>query len=204
MALFIRAPGRDRESLGEPGARAATARRLGRCILPLALAIAAAACGPAPEAPKAALAAGEWREFEGTWSAAGSRKIMALGADRRASIIDLRGSMLMAGPGRPGVGFRSELIALADSETGLVGRSVWTDENGEQVFSEVKGEGTAAKNRITGTILGGTGRYAGATGSYEFAWRFVIEAEDGSIQGSAVGLKGRVRPGEPGTGGLPK
>ena len=147
------------------------------------------------------LAAGEWREFEGSWNAAGRRRSIPLGADRRGSIIDLRGSMLLAGPGRPGVGFRSEVIALVDSETGLIGRSVWTDEKGDQVFSELKGEGTAAKNRITGTILGGTGRYAGVTGSYEFAWQFVIEAEDGSIQGSAVGLKGRVRTGQPNAGG---
>ncbi len=44
-------------------------------------------------------------------------------------------------------------------------------------------------------FLGGTGRYAGATGSYEFSWQWVMEAEDGSIQGRAVELKGRVRPG---------
>ena len=68
------------------------------------------------------------------------------------------------------------MIALVDSDTGLEGRSVWTDENGDQVFSELKGEGTAAKNRIAGTILGGTGRYAGVTGSYEFSWQFVMEA----------------------------
>jgi len=169
----------------------------------VALALAAAACGPSPEPPKsAAAAAGEWREFEGSWSAAGSRRSLSLGEDRRGSIIDLRGTMLMAGPGRPGVGFHSEVIALVDSETGLIGRSVWTDEKGDQVFSELQGEGTAAKNHIAGTILGGTGRYAGATGSYEFSWRFMIEAEDGSIQGSAVGLKGRIRPGQPAAGGL--
>ena len=109
--------------------------------------------------------------------------------------------MLLAGQGRPGVGFHSEAIALVDSETGLLGRSVWTDERGDQVFSELKGEGTAARNHITGTILGGTGRYAGVTGAYEFSWQFVIEAEDGSIQGRAVGLKGRVRLGQAGAGG---
>jgi len=109
--------------------------------------------------------------------------------------------MLLAGPGRPGVGFRSELIALNDSAAGLQGRSVWTDERGDQVFSELKGEGTATKNRIAGTFLGGTGRYAGLTGSYEFSWQFVIEAEDGSIQGRAVGLKGRFRPGQAIAGG---
>ena len=109
--------------------------------------------------------------------------------------------MLLAGPGRPGVGFRAEVIALVDSATGLLGRSVWTDERGDQVFSELTGEGTAAQNRIAGTILGGTGRFAGVTGAYEFSWRFVIEAEDGSLQGSAVGLKGRVRLGQPPAGG---
>jgi hypothetical protein len=93
------------------------------------------------------------------------------------------------------------VIALVDSATGMQGRSVWTDERGDQVFGELRGEGTAERNRIAGTILGGTGRYAGATGSYEFSWQFVMEAEDGSIQGRAVGLKGRVRPGQSGTGG---
>jgi hypothetical protein len=78
-----------------------------------------------------------------------------------------------------------------------VGRSVWTDERGDQVFSELRGEGTATSNRIAGTIVGGTGRYAGATGNYEFSWRFVLETEGGTVQGQSVGLKGRVRVGSP-------
>ena len=168
----------------------------------LALALAATACGPATESPKPQGAAGEWLEFGGSWNAAGNRRTISLGADRRGSILDLRGTMLLAGPQRPGVGFRSEVIGLVDSATGLQGRSVWTDERGDQVFCELQGEGTAERNHITGTILGGTGRYAGATGSYEFSWQWVMETEDGSIQGRAVDLKGRVRPG-PGAGGSP-
>jgi hypothetical protein len=167
----------------------------------VALALVAAACSPVAESPKPQAATGEWREFEGSWNAAGSRRTISLGADRRSSIVNLTGSMLLAGPGRPGIGFRSEVIALNDSAKGLQGRSVWTDEHGDQVFSELTGEGTAAKNRITGTFLGGTGRYAGVTGSYEFSWQYVMEAEDGSIQGRTVGLKGRFRPGQPTAGG---
>jgi hypothetical protein len=178
-------------------------QRLVFLALALALTLPLGACGPAAEPPKPTAAAGEWREFEGSWNAAGNRRTIQLGADRRASIIELRGSMLLAGAGRPGTGFRSEVIALVDSATGLVGRGVWTDERGDQVFSELKGEGTAAQNRITGTILGGTGRYAGATGDYAFSWHSVMEAEDGSIQGRAVDLKGRVQPG-PAAGGPPK
>lgn len=160
-----------------------------------ASALAMVACEPAKEPPKLAAASAEVHEFAGSWNAAGSRRTILLGGERKSSIIDLRGTMLLAGKGRPNVGFRSDVIALVDSETGLVGRSVWTDERGDEVFSALKGEGTAARNRIEGTILGGTGRYAGATGSYEFSWQFVIELEDGSIQGSAVGLNGRIRVG---------
>jgi hypothetical protein len=173
------------------------ARRAIGPLFVVALALALAGCERTAEPPSPPMAAGEWREFEGSWNAAGTRRIIPLGADRQGSIVDLRGTMLLAGTGRPGVGFQSEVIALVDSETGLVGRGVWTDECGDQVFSDLKGEGTAARNRMVGTILGGTGRYAGATGSYEFSWEFVIELEDGSIQGRAVGLKGRVRTGQP-------
>ena len=187
-------------------------RRLGvtarRACLVGAVALAIAACGPAVEprhkTTEPASASGEWREFEGSWNAVGTRRSIPLGAGRKGSILDLSGTMLLAGQGRPGVGFRCEVIALVDTATGLVGRGVWTDERGDQVFSELKGEGTAERNRIAGTILGGTGRYAGATGSYEFSWQFVIESEDGSIQGRAVGLKGRVRPGQLDAAGSPR
>jgi hypothetical protein len=116
-----------------------------------------------------------------------------LGGERKASLIDLQGTLLLSGPARPAVGFRGEAIGLADSATGLVGRAIWTDENGDSAYSEFRGEGTATGNRITGTFIGGTGRYAGAAGDYGFSWQYVLEAEDGTVQGRAVGLTGRVR-----------
>ncbi len=94
---------------------------------------------------------------------------------------------------------------LNDSATGMVGRSVWTDDRGDQVYSELRGDGTATGNRVVGSFIGGTGRYSGATGTYEFSWRFVLESEDGTVQGQSEGLKGRVRfgalPATPGPGG---
>ncbi len=166
--------------------------------LPLVAWLLLTACGPAPETPEPAATAGEWREFEGTWTATGSRRSLALGGDRRASIGEFNGSLQLAGPGRPAVGFRAEAIVLNDNATGMVGRAVWTDDRGDQAYSELRGEGSATGNRIFGTFVGGTGRYAGATGGYEFSWRFVLEAEDGTLQGQSVGLKGRVRAGVPG------
>jgi len=169
----------------------------------LGLAFAAAACGPAKESARPAAASGGELEFSGSWSGLGSRHTISLGAGRIGSIVDLKGTMLLAGPGRPGVGFQSEVIGLVDSATGFQGRSVWTDEHGDQVYSALVGEGTAAKNRVTGTVLSGTGRYAGITGSYEFSWQWVMEGEEGTVSWRAVDLRGRVQPG-PAPGGSPR
>jgi hypothetical protein len=139
------------------------------------------------------------------WSAVGQRQVIPLGGERRASIADYSGSLMLSGASRPAVGFRAEAIMLNDSVTGMVGRAVWTDQQGDQVYSELRGEATATGNRIVGSFLGGTGRYAGASGSYEFAWRFLLEAEDGTVQGQSEGFNGQVRftapQGAPSTGG---
>ena len=150
-------------------------------------------CDHAPRVRQPTPASGDWHEFQGTWTAAGSRNIMRLEGERRASIANFSGSLVLAGPSRPNVGFRAEAIVFNDSLTGLTGRAVWTDEHGDQAFSELQLTGTQADNKIVGKFTGGTGRYAGATGTYEFAWRFVLESEDGNMQGESVGLKGRVR-----------
>lgn len=151
------------------------------------------ACGRAPQTSDSASSGSGWHEFQGTWTAVGNRTLMHLGGGRQASVSTLNGSLLLVGPSRPGVGFRSEAITFIDSTTGMIGRAVWTDERGDQAYSELRGEGTAANNKITATFSGGTGRYAGVTGDYEFSWRFMLENEDGTVQGQSVGLKGRVR-----------
>jgi hypothetical protein len=169
--------------------------RFGLCILNLAIAAQAIGCGSNMRTEESASAA-EWREFQGTWTAAGTRSTLPLGDNRRSAISHFTGSLMLAGESRPAVGFRSEAVIFNDSVSGMEGRAAWTDDNGDQVFSELRGEGTATNNKIVGTFLGGTGRYAGVTGSYEFSWRFLLETEDGTVQGQSIGLKGRVRFGQ--------
>ena len=171
--------------------------RQGMRVVALASLLAAAACGPAESPPAAPVSAGEWHEFQGTWTATGSRHRIPLGPERRASIADFEGSLLLTGATSPAVGFRAEAIVLNDSATGMVGRAVWTDDHGDEVYSEMRGEGSATSNRVVGTFMGGTGPYAGATGTYEFSWKFMIENESGAVQGQSVGFTGRVRVGSP-------
>jgi hypothetical protein len=135
----------------------------------------------------------EWHEFSGTWTAAGIRQDIGLGGDRRASVANYSGSLLLQGNARPALGFRAEAVVLNDSATGLIGRAVWTDETDNHVYSELRGESTPAGNLIVGTFVGGTDRYTGATGTYEFSWRFLLENEDGVVQGQSTGLSGKVR-----------
>ena len=158
--------------------------------------VAAVGCSPAPQVPPATDVGSGWREFEGTWTAAGNREVIALGSARKASVSILRGSLLLSGPQRPALGVRAEAVVFNDSATGMIGRAVWTDDRGDQAWSELRGEGTATGNRISGTFIGGTGRFAGIAGDYTFTWRFVLETEDGTVQGQSVGLKGRVRVGQ--------
>jgi hypothetical protein len=152
-----------------------------------------AGCGSEAPAPPPRPVAGAWYAFDGMWTATGSRHTLRLEGDRRASIASFDGSLMLAGPTRPSLGFRAEAVVFTDSTTGMTGRAVWTDEHGDQVFSALRGAGTATRNRIVGTFEGGTGRYAGASGTYAFSWRFLLENEDGAVQGQSEGLAGRVQ-----------
>jgi len=157
----------------------------------LLLLCAGACSGPATE-PRAALAPGESRTFEGSWTASGTRRTLPLEDGHQASIINLTGSLLLTGERGLGVGFQGDAIGFSDNKAGGTGQAVWTDERGDKVFSQLRGEPIGTGSKVVGTITGGTGRYAGLTGEYELSWQYVIETDDGTISGRAVGLKGRV------------
>ena len=177
----------------------AARRRSGLVLVAMML----AAVGAVPPAQGAAEDS-EWHAFSGTWTAAGRRQDIALGSDRRASVADYSGSLMLYGTARPALGFRVEAVVLNDSATGLIGRAVWTDDTDDHVYSELRSEATPAGNRIVGTFIGGSGRYQGATGTYAFSWRFLLETEDGLVQGQSTEFSGKVRipstPSAPGTG----
>jgi hypothetical protein len=183
---------------------AASPRRSSRCCRGplgpgvLALAIAAACAQPAKQ-PGAAVPAGEFRSFEGNWSAAGERRTLDIGPDGQASILDLSGSILLTGERGLGAGFQARAITFSDGTAASVGRAEWTDERGDRIFSELRGAPVATGRHIIGTITGGTGRWSGISGEYGFEWKWVIET-DGRVQGRAVGLRGRARIDAPGSG----
>jgi hypothetical protein len=159
----------------------------------VSLALLGSACSPPARPPEAALPPGERRDFSGTWSASGSRQTLRLGPDNHASIVNLSGSVLLTGSRGLGIGFQAEVIGMSDTLTGARGHCVWTDQRGDQVYSEIKGDPIRSGGVFVGTITGGTGRYAGLTGEYRFRWKYVIDAEQGNISGRTDDLVGRAQ-----------
>jgi hypothetical protein len=159
----------------------------------LAASVAAGAvCLQARQDPSAAAG---WQTFTGTWSAAGQRKTLPTGLARPAAIVQLSGAVVIATGGDLGQGFQGEVIGFDDGQSRATGRWVWTDRRGDRIFGEASGEPIEAGRRFTGTITGGTGRFAGLTGDFELTWQYVVAGEDGAVQGRATGLKGRYRRG---------
>ena len=164
---------------------------LARRWVALAALLFATACSQSTVPAPGTSPTGEWRTFEGAWTATGTRHTLTLGTDQRASIFDLTGSLLLIGNRGLGVGFRAHAIGFSDSLTGMQGRCIWTDEHGDKIYSQLQGEFLSTGNHIVGKFLGGTGRYAGVTGEYSFQWEYVVESEEDSVSGRAVNLTGR-------------
>jgi hypothetical protein len=167
---------------------------IGHCWRGLALVtvLLAGACGQPPPPAAAPATPGEARTFTGTWSFTGNRQLMQLGPGDQAAIFSVSGSLLLAGRERPSLGFRAEIIGFSDSQTGMVGRSVWIDQRGDKAFSELSGESALPGHSIKGRFIGGTGRYAGVTGEYSFTWQRLSESEDG-VSGRVGDLAGWAR-----------
>jgi hypothetical protein len=137
--------------------------------------------------------AGGWQAIEGSWSVSGQRSIVPTDGGATAAIVQASGAVVLSQAGGLSRGFRGEAVTFDDGQGVSVGRAVWTDEHGDRLFSRLAGEPLETGKKIVGTITGGTGRYASLEGEYSFTWQYVLPADDGAIQGRAVGLQGRVR-----------
>jgi len=158
--------------------------------------LAAAVLGVAPDVAGEPPAGPEgWRPFEGSWSAVGARQTVPTEGDRPAAIVRVTGAVVIANGEGLSRGFQGEAIFFDDGRGLGVGRAVWTDDRGEKIYSELKGEPAQTGRRVAGAITGGTGRYAGLTGEYTLSWQYVVQAEEGVIQSRSADLKGRFRPG---------
>ncbi|MGE5346211.1 MAG: hypothetical protein ACM3JH_09675 [Acidithiobacillales bacterium] len=138
-----------------------------------------------------------WSLFTATWNLSGERQLLPTEGGRHASVVHLSGSMTVKGGEGIGRGFLVEMIGFDDGATLLVGRSVLTDEHADRIYCTLKADTIGAGRRGTGTITGGSGRYAETEGSYTFTWQYVVDAGSGEISVRSVNLEGRIRRAPP-------
>lgn len=166
-------------------------RLLLRAALLLAVASAAHGCARPPAEPVAE----DWRAFEGSWTAVGTRRSLPTEGGGTAAVLHLSGTVTLQLGGGLGRGFRGEAIGFDDGRALRVGRWVWTDDRGDQVFGTATGEPVASGRRFEATITGGTGRYAGITGDFSFIWQEVVAEDREAFHVRTDGLRGRYRRG---------
>jgi hypothetical protein len=138
-------------------------------------------------------AADGWRSFTATWTLSGQREVLPTEGDRNASIVNLTGPLVITGGEGLGRGLLGEVIGYDDGGRLLVGRAVFTDEHGDRIFCALRAEPIGTGRLATGTITGGTGRFAGLEGTFTLAWQYVVDPERGEISGRAVNIEGRTR-----------
>lgn len=169
--------------------RPALRRALAACLATLTILLPLT---PTPLA-QGTTSANDWVTFEGRWSATGRRQTLPTEGPNAAAIVRLSGAIsLSSGTEVVGGGLLGEAIGYDDGTGTTTGRSVWTDSNGSRVFSSFTAETIGTGRRVTGTITGGTGRFAGVVGDFTLTWQYVVQGEDDAVQGRSVDLKGRI------------
>ena len=133
--------------------------------------------------------------FEGSWSAVGRRRTLPTDGTRPAAVVELSGAVVLTSGAGLSRGFRGEAIGFDDGRSVSAGSAVWTDAQGNRVFSVLRGTMLQTGRQISGTITGGTGPYTGIAGEYSMTWQYVAQGEDDVVQGRAADLKGSFQTG---------
>lgn len=131
--------------------------------------------------------------FSGDWSIQGTMTQVEM-EGTPVTLGRLEGEVTLASTGGLAREFDALCHVVKHETTGGVARCTWTDAEGDAVYLEVSGSiigpaGTLREAR--GTVIGGTGRYAGIEGGIELDWLFVESTlDDSRFKGYVTKLEG--------------
>lgn len=131
--------------------------------------------------------------FEGDWAITGTVQEVEVGGEK-VILARLEGPVTLRAHGGLAREFDAVCNSVRDQKTGGVARCTWTDDAGDVLLLEVSGSilgpmGTSREAK--GTVVGGTGRYAGIEGGFELDWLFVDSAlDDTRFKGYVTKLNG--------------
>lgn len=141
--------------------------------------------------------AAESGKFKGAMLANGSRTPFPFGEGRQVFTFKLFGHVNLQTSLNKKKDYWSECIGLADTLAGVVGRCVWKDLDGSEIYLTMESDKLQQGSEVAGTIVGGSGHLAGISGELSFNWSSVItqmEADGGlSVTGHTKNLSGSYR-----------
>ena len=139
--------------------------------------------------------AAESGEFKGGWIANGTRALFPFGNGRQVFTFKISGHVNLKTTLNKKNDYWSECIGLADSATGIVGRCVWKDLAGPEIYLTIQSNQLQQGSQVTGTIVGGNGPLTGISGEMSFNWSSVILQTDAegiaNVSGQTQNLSGR-------------
>jgi hypothetical protein len=130
--------------------------------------------------------------FDGRWDVVGKALKIELGESRAVTVVKFEGAVVLEGHQRGlARGFRTECVGMQDQKSGGVGRCVWKDRFDHEIWSEISSDSLGTARRSHGNFVGGTGKFEGIEGEFEFQWVYMIPAsEEGPVQGYTTELSG--------------
>jgi hypothetical protein len=141
--------------------------------------------------------AAESGEFNGSMIANGTRTNFPFADGRQVFTFKLAGHVNLQNLLDKKKDYWSECVGLADSVTGVVGRCVWKDLDGPEIYLTMQSDKLQQGSQVTGTIVGGTEKLAGISGELSFNWSSVINQTDAegvvNVTGQTRDLGGKYR-----------
>jgi hypothetical protein len=141
--------------------------------------------------------AAESGEFNGSMIANGTRTDFPFADGRQVFTFKLAGHVNLQNLLDKKKDYWSECVGLADSVTGAVGRCVWKDLDGPEIFLTIQSDKLQQGGQVTGTIVGGSEKLAGISGELSFNWASVITQTDAegvvNVTGQTRDLGGKYR-----------
>jgi len=136
-------------------------------------------------------------EFKGRWIANGTQTLFPFEKGRQVYTFKISGHVKLQSSIDKKKDYWSECVGLADSSTGIIGRCVWKELAGPEIYLTIQSDQLLQGSQVTGTIVGGTGHLAGISGDLSFNWSSVIvmKEADGTVAvtGETNNLGGRYR-----------
>lgn len=141
--------------------------------------------------------AAESGDFKGSMIANGSRTPFDFANGRQVFTFKIAGHVNLQTSLSKTKDYWSECIGLADSVTGIIGRCVWKDLAGPEIYLTIQSDKLQQGGQVNGTIVGGSGHLAGISGALTFNWSSVTNLAEAegvvSVTGQTKNLSGTYR-----------